>query len=184
MHVQSLFQCNISQKFSLVCLALLCRKGEITRSFFHPRAKASEPTCTFFHVVLDRIIKWGMTLLEMSLQSRFGPEYADRYLMGLISSEEFQKLVAIRLLWSNGGQNINDEHRAVIRGIYSQGIPEIMLCKVLRQTSRNFKGMFERHGGSLESGAVADAGEDDVVMPEGFGDASAARGHTGWGGFG
>jgi hypothetical protein len=96
--------------------------------------------------------------------------------MGRISSQEFQKLVTIRLLWSNGGQNVNDEHRAVIRRIYAQGIPEIILCKVLRQTSGNFKGMFERHGGSLESGADADAaGEDNVLMPEGFGDASAAR---------
>jgi hypothetical protein len=133
----------------------------------------------------------GVTLFEMPLQSRlqtFGPEYAD--LMGRISSQEFQKLVAIRLLWSNGGQNVNDEHRAVIRPIYDQGIPEIILCKVLRQASGNFKGRFERHGGSREWGADADAaGEDDVVMPEGFGDASAAReiderGHTGWGGFG
>jgi hypothetical protein len=89
--------------------------------------------------------------------------------MGMINSEEFQNLITIRLLWSNGGQDVNGEHRAVIRRIYAQGIPEIILCKVLRQTSGNFNGIFERHGGSLESGADADAAsEEDVVMPEGF----------------
>jgi hypothetical protein len=97
--------------------------------------------------------------------------------MNLISSEEFQNVIRIRLLWRDGGQNVNDEDRGVIRRMYAQGIPEIVLSKVLRQTLDNFRRMFEGHGGSLASGADADVagGEDDVLMPEGFGDASAAR---------
>jgi hypothetical protein len=77
------------------------------------------------------LTKLSSTVLRfwiLSLQSRqtFGPEYADQYLMGMISSEEFQNLITIRLLWSKGGQNVNDEHRRVIRRMYAQGIPEIM----------------------------------------------------------
>jgi hypothetical protein len=77
MHVQSLFQCNVLQMFSLDYVTLLPGKAEITRTFFRQGDKSSEPTCTFFHVVFDRIVKWGLTFFG-NVTAESSPDFCTR----------------------------------------------------------------------------------------------------------